>query len=312
MKGHTQRPLMSALGMDCDMSNTIKGSILVLLSALCFSISGTLQAIAPEEATPFVITEARMLVGSFFLFLWCLTTKKIPHSLSLLPVKELLFCAFCLLIGQLCFFTGMYYIGVSAGAIISIGSAPLWAAVIAKIVFKKSPHWDWYVATVMAIAGIACINGLQLNVDRMFYIFLLLMDGLTYAAYITASPKLIKSIGAEAALMFVLSLIAVALLPVLFIFPIAWTITPRGIFVCLGLGIFTAGFAFTLLSAGTRYISPSVASTLCLAEPMGAACWGIFLLNEDSSFITLSGIALIFTSIVILLIGENSREKRKH
>ncbi len=300
----------SNVGNAVNMSNTLKGSLLVLLSALCFSISGTLQAIAPDEATPFVITEARMLVGSLFLFIWCACSKKIPSDLRLLPYKELIFCALCLLIGQLCFFTGMYYIGVSAGAIISIGSAPLWAAVIAKIVFKKSPHWDWYIATTMAIVGIACINGFQLNVDRLFYIFLLLMDGLTYAAYITASPKLVKSIGAEAALMFILSLIAIALLPVLFIFPVAWTITPRGLFVCLGLGIFTAGFAFTLLSAGTRYISPSVASTLCLAEPMGAACWGIFLLNEDSSFITLSGIALIFFSIIVLLIGENRREKQ--
>ena len=293
------------------MSNTFKGSVLVLLSALCFSISGTLQAIAPDEASPFVITEARMVVGSIFLFLWCIASKKIPHAISVLPIKELIFCAICLLIGQLCFFTGMYYIGVSAGAIISIGSAPLWAAVIAKFLFKKSPHWDWYIATFAAISGIACINGLQLNIDRMFYIFLLLMDGLTYAAYITASPKLIKSIGAEAALMLVLTLIAIFLSPVLFIFPVAWTITPRGIFVCLGLGIFTAGLAFTLLSAGTRYISPSVASTFCLAEPMGAACWGIFLLNEDSSFITLAGIGLIFFSIIVLLIGENSREKTK-
>lgn len=291
------------------MSNTFKGSLLVLISALCFSISGTLQAIAPEEATPFVITEARMVVGAVFLFIWCAATHKIPRSLSVLPLRELFFCALCLLIGQLCFFTGMYYIGVSAGAIISIGSAPLWAAVLAKLLFKKSPHWDWYLATMMAITGIVCINGLQMNIDRMFYICLLLLDGLTYAAYITASPKLVEAIGAETALMFVLSIIAIALLPVLFIFPVAWTLTPRGIFVCLGLGVFTAGLAFTLLSAGTRFISPSVASTLCLAEPMGAACWGIFLLHEDSSFITVSGIGLIFLSIIVLLIGENRREK---
>ena len=272
------------------MSNTFKGSLLVLISALCFSISGTLQAIAPEEATPFVITEARMVVGAVFLFIWCAATHKIPRSLSVLPLRELFFCALCLLIGQLCFFTGMYYIGVSAGAIISIGSAPLWAAVLAKLLFKKSPHWDWYLATMMAITGIVCINGLQMNIDRMFYICLLLLDGLTYAAYITASPKLVEAIGAETALMFVLSIIAIALLPVLF-------------------SVFTAGLAFTLLSAGTRFISPSVASTLCLAEPMGAACWGIFLLHEDSSFITVSGIGLIFLSIIVLLIGENRREK---
>lgn len=293
------------------MSKTTKGFILVLLSALCFSISGTLQAIAPEGATPFVITEARMLVGAIFLFFWCFFTKKIPTSLSIIPIKPLLFCALCLLIGQLCFFTGMLYMGVSAGAIISIGSAPLWAAVIGKIFFKNSPHWDWYIATAVAILGIICINGFELDIDRLFFIALLLLDGLTYAAYISVSPKLVRTIGAEASIMVVLSVIALFLLPVIFIFPSEWTLTPRGLFVCLGLGIFTAGFAFTLLTAGTRYISPSVASTLCLAEPLGAACWGIFFLNEDTSLATLLGIALLLLSIVVLLLGETYRERSK-
>lgn len=292
------------------MSNTIKGALLTLLSALCFSISGTLQAVAPEGATPFIITEARMLIGGLFLLGWCALTHKIPHSYHELPIKELIFCAICLLIGQLCFFTGMYYIGVSAGAIISVGSAPIWAAVIAKIVFHKSPHIDWYIATAMAIAGIVCINGFDIDLSRIFFIFVLLMDGLTYAAYITVSPKLVKSIGPEASIMMVLIVIALILSPVLFLFPIGWTITAKGIFVCLGLGIFTAGMAFTLLTAGTRYISPTVASTLCLAEPMGAACWGIFLLHEDSSLIHLTGIGLIFFAIVVLLLGERLREKR--
>lgn len=107
----------------------------MLASALCFSISGTLQAIAPEGVTPFVVTEVRMLVGAAFLILFCLITGKFPKSLSKLPLKELIFCAVMLLIGQLCFFTGMFYVGVSSGAVISIGSAPLWAAVIGKIFF---------------------------------------------------------------------------------------------------------------------------------------------------------------------------------
>ena len=292
------------------MSKTFKGFLLVLISALCFSISGTLQAIAPEEATPFIITEARMLVGALFLAIWCYFTKKIPTNFKNIPIKALFFCAICLLIGQLCFFTGMFYIGVSAVAIISIGSAPLWAAVIGKIFYKQSPHWDWYVATFLAISGIACINGLTLDIDRLFFIALLLLDGLTYAAYISVSPKLVKNIGAEASIMLVLSIIALMLLPVIFIFPVQWTLTPRGILVCLGLGIFTAGLAFTLLTAGTRYISPSVASTLCLAEPLGATCWGIFLLDEDSSFMRLLGISFIFLSIVVLLVAEKRREQK--
>ena len=291
------------------MSKTTKGFFLVLVSALCFSISGTLQAIAPQEATPFIITEARMLIGALFLMLWCFFAKKLPSNIQDIPIKPLLFCAICLLIGQLCFFTGMFYIGVSSGAIISIGSAPLWAAVIGKLFYKQSPHWDWYVATALAISGIVCINGFSFDIDRIFFIGLLLLDGLTYAAYISVSPQLIKNIGPEASIMLILAIIALLLLPVIFIFPIEWVFTSKGILVCLGLGIFTAGLAFTLLTAGTRYIPASIASTLCLAEPLGATFWGIFLLNEDTSLVRLVGISLVFLSIIVLLLGENRREK---
>lgn len=117
----------------------IKGVLLVLLSALCFSISGTLQALAPEGSNPFIITEMRMIIGSLFLYFWCRAFKKLPHSYKDLPWKSLFICAIFLLIGQLCFFTGMANIGVAAGAVISIGSAPIFAAIISRIFFKIPP-----------------------------------------------------------------------------------------------------------------------------------------------------------------------------
>ena len=141
----------------------IKGVLLVLLSALCFSISGTLQALAPEGSNPFIITEMRMIIGALFLYFWCRAFKKLPHSYKDLPWKSLFICAIFLLIGQLCFFTGMANIGVAAGAVISIGSAPIFAAIISRIFFKISPPKAWYAATFLAIAGVALINGGDLN-----------------------------------------------------------------------------------------------------------------------------------------------------
>ena len=37
------------------MQSRLAGPILILLSALCFSVTGTLQALAPAGATPWVI-----------------------------------------------------------------------------------------------------------------------------------------------------------------------------------------------------------------------------------------------------------------
>ena len=294
------------------MTSSVKGILLVLLSSLCFSVSGTLQALAPEGATPFIIIESRMLVGALFLFIWCAFKKKLPQSLSSIPWKPLLLCSLFLTIGQLCFFTGMKFIGVAAGAIIAIGSTPLFAAVIARIVFKKNPDASWYAATLLAIIGIVLINGMELEFGRVFFILVLLADGLCYAAYIAVSPKVTDKMDSDTAVMLVLAFISIILLPTLFIFPVGWTVSSaRGIFVCLGIGIITAGMAFSLLTAGARLVSPTVASTLCLAEPMAAACWGIFFLGEDSNPMTLTGIALIFVSIIVLLVAESRADKKK-
>lgn len=133
---------------------------------------------------------------------------------------------------------------------------------------------------------------------------------MTYAAYINFSSKLGDKLDSDAAVMLILAIIAVALSPVLFIFPISWTYSSlNGILVCLGLGIFTGGMAFAFLTSGARLVSPAVASTLCLAEPLGAVCWGIFLLKEDASFTTLLGITSVLLSIIVLVFFAKKTKK---
>jgi DME family drug/metabolite transporter len=293
------------------MNSGMKGALLVLLASLCFSISGTLQAFAPDGATPLVVTEARMIVGSLFLLVWCAGTGQFPFPKKDINIGTILFLSGCLLIGQLCFFTGMFHVGVSTGTIISVGSCPLWAAIINGVLTKKLPPVSWFIATFFAICGIVFINGFEWQASRFGYIALLLGDGFCYALYIIYSSRTVASLGSDRTVFLVLSVIAVCLLPALFFFPVGWTLEPRGILVCLGLGIFTAGCAFTFLTAGSKLISPVAASTLSLAEPMGAACWGIFLLGEDSSPRSLTGIALILLSIIILVIAESRAEHSK-
>ena len=42
---------------------TFRAAILLLLGALCFSTTGMFQSIAPEDASPWIVGEARMSVG---------------------------------------------------------------------------------------------------------------------------------------------------------------------------------------------------------------------------------------------------------
>mgnify|MGYP007106334875 FL=1 len=56
------------------------GTILVLLSALGFGTSGTIQAIAPVGATPYVIVAGRATAGAILLLTWCIVRKRFPKD----------------------------------------------------------------------------------------------------------------------------------------------------------------------------------------------------------------------------------------
>ncbi len=282
--------------------NSFKGSLLVLLGALCFSLSGTLQGFAPQEANPFTVTESRMVLGAVLLFLWSWHRNILPASWKAIRWKAVLFMAICLYAFQLLFFTSVLKVGVAVGTVAAIGSTPIWTAVLEKLLYGRNPPWIWYVATIMAIAGIILLNADYFSsTSNLLYVAFSLLAGLCYAGEIIISPKTMEESSPEASMMLVMAAVALLNAPSLFSNPLGWLFTLEGMATALGLGFVTAALAFALFFSGIRLVSPALASTLSLAEPMGAAAWGIFILNESASWTVLSGIALIIVSIVLII-----------
>ena len=93
-----------------------KGPLLILLGSVCFSFSGTFQQFAPIGATPFTITEARMLIGAAALLFWCLLSGKFNGSFAGLRWKYLILMAVSLLSFQLLFFSSILKTGVAVGS----------------------------------------------------------------------------------------------------------------------------------------------------------------------------------------------------
>ncbi len=283
--------------------NSFKGSLLVLLGALCFSFSGTLQSFAPQDANPFTITESRMVLGATMLFLWSWYRNILPENWKNIRWKAVVFMAVCLYGFQLLFFSSVVKVGVAVGTVAAIGSTPIWTAVLEKIFLRKNPPKIWYSATFIAIIGIILLNLENLcSASNLLYVALPLLAGLCYAGEIIVSPKAMEDNSSESIMMLVTATVALLNLPSLFMNPLGWLLTFEGMGTALGLGLVTAAMAFALFFSGIRYISPTLASTLGLAEPMGAATWGIFLLNESDSWSVLLGVALIIVSIILIVI----------
>ena len=87
--------------------------------------------------------------------------------------------------------------------------------------------------------------------------------------------------------------------------------TPVGALVALHLGVVTTAIAFSLTLAGLKVTPAATASTLSLAEPLSAACLGIFFLHEPLSLSAAVGIALIFGSVLILVACPSGQPPRE-
>ena len=294
------------------MKNELKGPFFILLSALCFGMSGTLQALAPEGATSLTVCLTRMAVGSLFLLGWCTVSGKIPAKLKGLPWKAFGACACLLCCSQALFFIGMRHVGVAVGSVVNLASIPIFSALIAVFFFKRPQTRAWYFATAVAVSGIVLVSGPGSgSVEKLFYISLPVIAAIFYSVYLVINQRLPRAIAPEAAMAFIMGIGALIYTPVLFFDPIDWVwSSTRGIVVSLCLGVFSSGLAFSFVLAGLRLTSTTTAATLGLAEPMIASCLGIFLLGEDSGPLTLLGIGLVFLAIVILVTGEARRGQR--
>ncbi|HAW45524.1 MAG TPA: EamA family transporter, partial [Sutterella sp.] len=128
----------------------LKGPFYILVSCLFFSITGTLQQIAPSDATPVVITEVRMAIGALTLWIWCRINGESKTPWFIVPKKTLAMMVGCICFYQLCFFNAVREVGVAVGTVVSISSAPVWAAIVTWIVFRIRPGRYWFVATACA------------------------------------------------------------------------------------------------------------------------------------------------------------------
>ena len=289
--------------------HNLKGPFFLLFSCLLFSVTGTLQQLAPEGHTPVVITEVRMLLGSLTILAWCLFTHRLPSNWSVVPWKPMVIAVASVLLYQLLFFYSVAEVGVAVGSVVAIATTPLWAAAVAFLLFRKKPSKFWAIATALAIVGVCLINfggGFQ-SQTLDWKVLLPVAAGLCYGVEIIAVGKVVEKINPETTMLLEMGLVAILLLPVTFFCPSEWIFTTRGILVSLGLGVVTAGIAYPCFTYGIKYTSPVAASTLALTEPLMAAELGIFFLHENLTIPMALGMLSLIASVIVLIF--DGREK---
>ncbi len=281
--------------------------VLVLLAAVLFGTTGTAQALGPDSSTPLTVGAGRIVVGGALLGVLVLTGNGFRRHW---PRRLVVLSGIGVAVYQLAFFRAVAETGVAVGAIVAIGSGPVFAGLLERLVDGRWPDRRWLAATVLATTGVGVLILASAGEASLSLtgIALALVSGAGYATYTIVAKRLLR-LGHEPIPVMGVSfgLGAVLLLPVLVLGDTAWLRTGDGLALVLYLGIVPTALAYVLFARGLRQLDASEVTTLVLAEPLTATLLGAIVLDERVGAAGAVGACLVLAGLVVLAAPGRAR-----
>lgn len=290
------------------MNATSLGNSCVVIAALLWGTTGTAARLAPQ-LSPITIACVAMGVGGLLQALLALPAI-IKSSSQLNQQRSLLISGACAVaIYPLAFYSSMHLAGVAVGTVISIGSAPLFSAVIENRFEKSVLTKQWLCGALAGVAGISLLAQLDAAPSANSHhsplalpvgVALGLLAGLTYALYSwTARRMMVKGVISRAAMGATFGLGGLLLIPLLTVTGAPLLASWRNALVGSYMAVFPMCVGYLCYGAGLARIKASVATAITLLEPVVAALLAVLILDESLSPTGWMGIGLIIASLVI-------------
>jgi DME family drug/metabolite transporter len=286
------------------------GSVDIVLAAALWGTTGTVRSFV--HASPVAVGAARLLIGGALLFVLAVRSGGLRPLLAGGRRTRLVLLLGTVLaaVYQVAFFSAVARTGVATGTVVTIGSGPVFAGLLAWLLRMGAPTRRWLLSTVGAVAGCAALTagGRSAGVEPAG-IALALLSGFGYAAYATVASALITRGEDDRAVVGVLfGGAGLMLFPVLLAYGSGWLLTAEGAPAALYLGLITTGVGYVLYGRGLRTTPVATATTLTLSEPAVAAVLGLFVLGEHLGPIALGGLGLLVVSLLILAVPARRRQ----
>lgn len=286
------------------------GFIAVLLAAFLWGTTGTAATFAPE-LSPLAIGAAAMGGGGLLQAL--LARRNILNHLSniKLNLSILMIGVLAVFIYPLAFYSSMHLAGVTIGTVVSIGTAPIFTALLEKFFDQKQLSTIWFISFILGASGVfllsigeapSHINLTEQGNDRQLVgIVLGAIAGFTYALYSWIAKRLIDNgIDEKASMGLIFGFASVLLLPTLFFTGSNLFDTDINLYVVGYMMLIPMFLGYVLFGYGLKTVPASKAITLTLFEPLVAAILAIVLVGEKLAPIGWIGMILITLCLVLL------------
>ncbi|GAA6209483.1 DMT family transporter [Cognatishimia sp. WU-CL00825] len=273
----------------------------VIIAAMLWGTTGTVQALLPESREPLAVGAMRLLVGAIALLAMALAHQPSRRALVRLPWVSVFFAGSSIACYNLLFFWAVSEAGVGIGTAVTIGSAPFWATAYEALSRTALPTRKRLGGQIISIIGVAFL-GLAAADDGKGSLGLVLAlgAGASYASYSLITSKIGHKAPSTAIAAGTFSCAALLTLPVLAVVPIAWVIAP-GVWLAIGfLGIVATGLAYAFYTWGLTRVAASSAVTLALAEPVTAWLLATVIIKDPVTLTSATGVGLILVGLIIV------------
>lgn len=288
------------------------GTSCVLGAAVLWGTTGTAAALAPGVGS-LAVGAGAMGIGGL-LQAGAALPVIYAHRERLAAVRSLVvLSAVAVTVFPLAFYTSMRMAGVAVGNVVSIGSAPVAAALIERVLDKQRFSRTWMLGAAAAVGGVLILGlarsgGTAQRAHLALGVFLGLVAGFTYAMYSWGAARIMRhQLPSRPVMGAVFGVGGVSLLPVLVVTGGPILHAHHGLVVVAYLAVVPMFLGYILFGAGLRAISASTATTLSLLEPVIATLLAVLVLRERLSVTGWAGIALLLASLAVI-----AADSRRH
>ena len=288
----------------------IVGVISVVLASFFWGTTG-IAASFTANVSPLATGAFAMGLGGTLLVINArhFLVKDMPKLTSTLPY--LVIGGLSVAIYPLAFYTAMKWSGVAIGNVISIASAPLFTAVIERLLNNKQISLQWFISFILGTIGVLLLSlGKQHttheNIDtnlQYWGVVLGLIAGLSYALYTWAGKQMIdRGVNSKSSMASMFGFSAILLLPSLFFTGENLFATATNSAIALYMAIVPMFLGYLLFGYGLRYMQASKVTLITLLEPVVATLHAVVIVGEMFDFKGWIGMLLILICLLFQII----------
>ncbi|SDN81093.1 DMT family transporter [Geodermatophilus sp. DSM 45219] len=285
------------------------GSVCVLAAAVLWGTTGTAAALAPGVGS-LAVGAAAMGVGGLLQAAAAHRGLRVHRAGLAAQWRTLAVAAGAVAVYPLAFYSSMRLAGVAVGTVVSIGSAPMAAALVERVVDRRPLSRRWALGATVGLLGVLALalarTGEEVaaggpDAQPVLGVALGLLAGVTYALYSWGAARVMRrGLPSRPVMGAVFGAGGVLLLPVLLLTGAPIVASWSNVAAMAYLAVVPMFLGYVLFGRGLAAVPASTATTLSLLEPVVAAVIAVLVLHERLSAPGWWGMAIVLASLVLL------------